>query len=291
MLLKQINYEILLKLLSVFLTPVSLYNQTQNVEEFKNMLIKNKIYIKRCLFMELINKELKNKADNIFFYLKSVDLKIVSFLSREYPKKLLNLFSPPIVLILSNYNESILTFPKIYIEDLYNLTKYGQRFLSCILSDINCKKYSIVLKETKNTMENNFKNKVYIKCINIEELSNHFRSDVLSYLEKKNESVIVVPYSLNNLSSLNTCFNAKKSSYIRREDIITNEIIAGLSSKLLILETKLDIESLNLLDMFLELGKDIYALPGEIFESRSYLANLAIRSGAHVITKKEDIFI
>lgn len=43
------------------------------------------------------------------------------------------------------------------------------------------------------------------------------------------------------------------------------------------------------LDLALELGKEIYAIPGDIFEYENYLANFSIKQGAIPICSKYDI--
>lgn len=43
------------------------------------------------------------------------------------------------------------------------------------------------------------------------------------------------------------------------------------------------------LDIALELGKDIYAIPGDIFDYKNYLANYAIKQGAIPICSKYDM--
>ena len=43
------------------------------------------------------------------------------------------------------------------------------------------------------------------------------------------------------------------------------------------------------LDMALDLGKDIYAVPGDIFDYKNYLANFAIKQGAIPICSKYDM--
>ena len=48
-------------------------------------------------------------------------------------------------------------------------------------------------------------------------------------------------------------------------------------------------EAIFELDIALDLGKDIYAIPGDIFEYESYLANYSIKQGATPICSKFDI--
>jgi len=48
-------------------------------------------------------------------------------------------------------------------------------------------------------------------------------------------------------------------------------------------------ESIFELDIALDLGKDIYAIPGDIFEYENYLANFGIKHGAVPVCSKYDM--
>lgn len=48
-------------------------------------------------------------------------------------------------------------------------------------------------------------------------------------------------------------------------------------------------EGICQLDIALDLGKDIYAIPGDIFDYRNYLANYSIKQGAIPICSKYDM--
>jgi predicted Rossmann fold nucleotide-binding protein DprA/Smf involved in DNA uptake len=46
---------------------------------------------------------------------------------------------------------------------------------------------------------------------------------------------------------------------------------------------------MKILDIALDLGKEIYAIPGDIFEYKNYLANFAIKQGAIPICSRCDM--
>ena len=48
-------------------------------------------------------------------------------------------------------------------------------------------------------------------------------------------------------------------------------------------------EGIRQLDIALDLGKDIYAIPGDIFNYKNYLANFSIKQGAIPICSKYDM--
>ena len=68
-----------------------------------------------------------------------------------------------------------------------------------------------------------------------------------------------------------------------------NRIISGLSDKVVVIEARENSGSLITVEWALEQGKDIMAVPGRIGEHLSQGCNKLIRSGAGIVTSKEDI--
>ncbi|MFT4146786.1 MAG: DNA-processing protein DprA [Mobilitalea sp.] len=68
-----------------------------------------------------------------------------------------------------------------------------------------------------------------------------------------------------------------------------NRIISALSDRILIVEAKNKSGSLITIDMGLEQGKDIYAIPGRITDQLSGGCNNLIKMGAKLVTQPQDI--
>ena len=68
-----------------------------------------------------------------------------------------------------------------------------------------------------------------------------------------------------------------------------NRIISGLSDAILVVEAKEKSGSLITVDMGLEQGKDIYALPGKVNDCLSEGCNNLIKMGAKLVTSPKDI--
>lgn len=68
-----------------------------------------------------------------------------------------------------------------------------------------------------------------------------------------------------------------------------NRIISGLSDAILVIEAKEKSGSLITVELGLEQGKEIYAVPGPITDQLSKGCNRLIKAGANILTEPEDI--
>lgn len=69
-----------------------------------------------------------------------------------------------------------------------------------------------------------------------------------------------------------------------------NRLISALSDALLVIEASQKSGCLSTVEATLELGKDVYVVPGSIFDYTSMGANELIKQGAHLVNRVEDLF-
>ena len=77
---------------------------------------------------------------------------------------------------------------------------------------------------------------------------------------------------------------AAKYTFVKRD-----RIMAALGSKLLVIEASLKSGTMHTVNFALELGKEVYAVPGNIYNSNSLGTNLLIQNGANVLLQSSDI--
>ncbi len=72
---------------------------------------------------------------------------------------------------------------------------------------------------------------------------------------------------------------------------LRNRIISGLSKKVVVVEAGEKSGSLITADYALEQGKDIYAVPGNIYSPKSVGTNKLIEEGAYILNDFSKIFV
>ncbi len=86
------------------------------------------------------------------------------------------------------------------------------------------------------------------------------------------------------LSEFEPDFPASKWTFIKRD-----RIMAALGSKLLVIEASLKSGTMHTVNFALELGKEVYAVPGNIYNSNSLGTNSLIQNGANMFLSMSDL--
>ena len=86
------------------------------------------------------------------------------------------------------------------------------------------------------------------------------------------------------LSEFDPDMEAGRWTFVKRD-----RIMASLGEKLLVIEASLKSGTMHTVNFALELGKEVYAVPGNIYNSNSLGTNMLIQNGASVALSAKDI--
>lgn len=146
---------------------------------------------------------------------------------------------------------------KMYIYYLNSFSKYGKLKYNYFKNNKNIKKYINVCDNIEN-INNDMKNIINLKVSSLSQI----RSIDVEKLDGKNLYI----FSTNNFYD-----------------------ILNISDYLFFVESKFDNTVVNLVDNFLNNGKEILVLPGDIWNKNCYFSNFLIKEGADVITSVNDL--
>ena len=108
------------------------------------------------------------------------------------------------------------------------------------------------------------------------------------YLKKSLKNIVLLNIcNISELRSIDTRLLNKENLYVFNFYEINHML--SISDNLLIIEAKHETNIVNLVDLFLELGKEILVLPGDIWNKNCYFSNFLIKEGANVILNVNDI--
>ncbi len=250
----------------------SIYENKEKLKsEFKDDEFQKIIYASE---MEYIDQYISNCNNQ--------NIGIITFKSENYPKKLLDIDTTPLVLYYKG-DYSILNSPSIaivgtrratkYGKDIthqfsYNLSKSGLVIISGLADGIDTIAHSATLEAKGKTIAvlGSGLNEVY-PANNIQ----------LAKLIVENGGLLLSEYKPNE---------KPKSYYFP----FRNRIIAGLSNGVLITEATLNSGSMHTKNYALEYGKELFVIPGRITDIYSFGCNSVIKSlQGSMVLSVEDI--
>lgn len=245
----KLDYLTYINLLKVFIDAKDIYINSKNKDKFLKILRGNCIYISYNIFSNLINSQLKSKANELFLNLNETNINIINIKSSYYPKQLINAFNPPLV-IFAYGNLALLKNKIVYVYNSNKFSNEGKRIYNEFCEYMNKNNVCIL-----NDAINEYSNIVYLPYI-----KKIYRDDVLVISDKLEET-----------------------SYINYE------YITGMSDYLFITESSYNIKVAMITDLTLEQGKDILVVPGSVYNKEAYFSNYLIKDGAICITSKVDL--
>jgi len=246
-----ITYEIYNELIEIFKSKENLFLSTKNKSLFLNVLYLNSYYISHCIFLKLVDDNIKEESKNVFDIIISRKLNYILLEDKNYPK-LLKCRSNPIFYLLCNRN---INWNQKFVYVFYR--KYFSRFASSLVIEFtkainNFNLYNVIIE--KNVKLNN--------CFNV-----------------INESTFFKDYNLIDLENY----------LILPDSVLLEELISCISIFVIIIEAKYEYQIVSIVNEILNQGKEIYVVPSCISNKNSYFSNYLIKEGANVLLGKNDL--
>ncbi len=253
------NYLIYLRLLRVFGTIEELFYSTKEKMKFRETLIKENIFLSRNLIEDLTSEHIKSFSLKIYDYLISNNIKIISVDSKNYPKKLFNLFNSPICIYIKG-DIDLLKNSLVYLHHDDNFSIYGKNIyvdISMYLRNKNV--YKVGIKGENSD--------IIVKSIN----KAKFFEDINLILNSEKNYIFVI-------TSINSKF-------------IDLEVLACFIDFCVIPEFGYEKEVYIkfLIDILINESKDILVAPGSIYSKLSYFSNYLLKEGAEMLLSKKDL--
>lgn len=253
---EEFDIDIYYKLKEKFESIKELYDKSKDISLFKKKI--NDCFIQDNILKLLTNEKLKNESQQVYSMLIQNNIKIITYESEDYPKKLKRAKKdciPFCILYSGNINLNKINI-LLFFEDYF--TKFARNITYYFAKIINDEKANVFSKYKNNNIIS-----IQVKC-------NSFCTRNLSL------NIINENYKDNTFVFLS------KEKYLY--DFITNVLDA-----IIIIEARYEKEIVDLVNIFVENGKDIYVVPSNIFRKNSYLSNYLIKQGADIILNKRDL--
>jgi len=246
-------------------------------QKLKNSEVKD-IIDKRIPFN--IKKENIQKAKEIIDKCKSKAIGIISFLDKDYPEELKKVYYPPLIIYYRG-NLEVLKKRKIGIIGTRKPTKYGREVAYEFSKKIT--KHGIVITSGGARGIDTIAHKGSIDadgetiCVlgsGIDVVYPPENKRIFKEIEKRGIILSEYPPGTKPFS---------------HHFPMRNRIIAGLSELILVVEAGEKSGTFITVKWALEMGKDIFVIPGEIYSPKSKGPNFLLKQGAIPATEPSDI--
>lgn len=264
------------------------------LSEYKKITNKKKIELlgtyqdinKICNILKI---ESNLKIDNCIKYMEEINIRVVTFFDEDYPQQLKNLYDAPIVIYAIGNYKILNDQNKIAVIGARKASNYGiniARQIGSFLSKNNIHTISglalgIDVNSHLGVLKENSVNSTSGRAIAVigNGLDNIYPYQNREIAKKiiNNDGCIISEYIVGT-KPLKNNFPAR------------NRLISALADKLVVVEAENEKSGTMItVDFSLELGKEIYVVPGNINNKMSVGTNRLIKDGAKIITEFNDI--
>lgn len=262
--------------------------------EYKKITNKKKIELLHTYknineICSIFNLNQEEKIDKYIKYMQEKNIQIISYYDKTYPQQLKNLYDAPIVIYAIGNCRILNSKNKIAVIGARKASNYGiniARQIGIFLSKNNIHTISglalgIDVNSHLGVLKENSLNSASGRAIAVigNGLDNIYPYQNKEIAEKIiNSGGCIISEYIIGTKPLKNNFPAR------------NRIISALADKLIVLEAENEKSGTMItVDFSLELGKEIYVVPGNINSKMSVGTNKLIKDGAKIITEFNDI--
>ena len=259
------------RLLEIFHTPEVLFHTT--VSQLKNVLTEKQIQTflqKRDMHDVVVMKE----------KLKEKDIRYIMWYQEEYPPQLLELTDYPYVLYLRG-NASFLSRKSIAIIGARNASAQGKELAKYFARELAKQGIAII-----SGMAAGIDGAAHYGALDAGGMTIGVLGCGVNVIYPKEHANLYWQMCQQGAVISEVGIDTKPMAYLFP---MRNRLISALSSGILVIEAKKQSGSLITVDQGLEQGKDIYAIPGNIYHPLSEGCNQLIKQGAKCVTHINDI--
>lgn len=265
--LTKLSNEKKINLIKKYYKEVNIRRNSSIIKELKKINVEEVTEEKIEKFKEYINK------NNIGY---------ITIKSKEYPEKLKHLSEPPYVIFYKG-NLELLKGDLIAVIGARKCSSYGSEVAKIIGKEISKNNFTVVSGLA-----------IGIDSIAQKSAINYIGRTIgvlgcgIDVIYPKNNKILYEDILRNDgliISEFLPGTPPAAYNFPRR-----NRIISGISSKLIIIEANVKSGSLITVNYALDLGMDIMAIPGPVFNGNSEGCNKLIRDGAIPFTEIEDLY-
>jgi DNA processing protein len=211
--------------------------------------------------------------------LRETGTKLITYWDEEYPQSLKNIPDPPVCLFVKGKWE-YLSYNLFAVVGTRKMTSYGKQITERFVSEIS-KHFVIVsgMAYGVDTIAHSTAlrlNRPTIAVLGCGVDVVYPKSNKVLYEQIIDNGCVVSEYL--------PWESPKKFTFVER-----NRIISGLSVGVLVTEAGVESGALITAKYAIEQGRDVFAVPGDIFRTTSQGTNYLIKSGAFVATEPSDI--
>ena len=263
-----------LQLIQIIGTPEKIFKLTEKqLREYTNS---------EEIIRKIINIEKRQEAEKILNQIEKENIKLITIMDKEYPKKLHRIYDKPILLYAKGNTKLLKSLKKISIIGSRNCSEYGKMVTQKLSYMLAKKDYTIVSGMAKGIDSYAHKGTLTAKGNTIAILG----SGVNYVYPEENKRLYNKILEQNGLILSEYGIDTKP---IPEYFPARNRLISGISDKILITEASRKSGTMITANFAIEQGKTVYAVPGNITSTRSEGTNELIKDGAILVNSLEDI--